>query len=139
MLTKDDYQFGLKLKVRDYECDMQGIVNNSVYQNYMEHTRHEFILTMGLSFAELCEQDIIVVVARIAIAFKNSLHSNESFISTVSVKKEGVKYIFDQAIFNAESGQVIATAIVTAVAKVKGRLSHAAIIDEAIIKMEASQ
>ena len=28
--------YRLKFKVRDYECDMQGIVNNSVYQNYLE-------------------------------------------------------------------------------------------------------
>ena len=47
------YQYGLTLKVRDYECDLQGVVNNSNYQCYMEHTRHEFWLALGDSFAEL--------------------------------------------------------------------------------------
>ena len=44
------------MKVRDYECDLQGIVNNANYQHYLEHTRHEFLLSTGVSFAALHEQ-----------------------------------------------------------------------------------
>jgi acyl-CoA thioester hydrolase len=32
----DAHAFASEMSVRDYECDMQGIVNNSVYQNYLE-------------------------------------------------------------------------------------------------------
>jgi acyl-CoA thioester hydrolase len=39
--------FSLEMKVRDYECDMQGIVNNAVYQNYLEWARHEYLLSRG--------------------------------------------------------------------------------------------
>ena len=39
--------------VRDYECDLQGIVNNANYLHYMEHTRHEFLRHNGISFAQL--------------------------------------------------------------------------------------
>ena len=42
-----DYIFKLTDKVRDYECDLQGVVNNSNYQHYMEHTRHELARTSG--------------------------------------------------------------------------------------------
>lgn len=135
MLTKDTFQYQVELAVRDYECDMQGIVNNAIYQNYMEHTRHEFIKTLGLNFTTLCEQGIDVVVARIAIAFKNSLRGDDRFISCVSVEKQGVKYVFDQAIFNAETGQVIATGKVTTVARVNGKLSPAPFIDKALEKL----
>ena len=47
------YIFELQMKVRDYECDLQGIVNNANYQHYIEHTRHEFLSSLGVSFAHL--------------------------------------------------------------------------------------
>ena len=31
------YIYELEMKVRDYECDLQGIVNNANYQHYLEH------------------------------------------------------------------------------------------------------
>mgnify|MGYP000076768217 len=51
-----NYIYELPMKVRDYECDLQGIVNNANYQHYLEHTRHEFLLSAGVSFAGLHEQ-----------------------------------------------------------------------------------
>ena len=49
----EKYIYELKMKVRDYECDLQGIVNNANYQHYLEHTRHEFLTSVGISFARL--------------------------------------------------------------------------------------
>lgn len=139
MLKKADFDYSLQLKVRDYECDMQGIVNNSVYQNYMEHTRHEFIQELGLSFSELCEKGIDVVVARIEIAFKNSLVSKDRFDSCVSVKREGIKYIFNQAIFNATTGQIIATGKVVSVSRINGKLATCQEIDDALDTFQKSK
>ena len=62
--------FTLDFKVRDYECDMQGIVNNSVYQNYLEHARHEYLLAKGIDFAELARQKINLVVLRAELDYK---------------------------------------------------------------------
>lgn len=52
-----NYIYELEMKVRDYECDLQGIVNNANYQHYLEHTRHEFLTSAGVSFAGLHEQE----------------------------------------------------------------------------------
>ena len=75
------YIFELQMKVRDYECDLQGIVNNANYQHYIEHTRHEFLSSLGVSFARLHEEGIDPVVARLNMAFKTPLKSGDEFIS----------------------------------------------------------
>ena len=63
------YIFELEMKVRDYECDLQGIVNNANYQHYIEHTRHEFLAQTGLNIAQLHAEGVDPVVARLQMAF----------------------------------------------------------------------
>lgn len=114
----EKYDFELKFKVRDYECDLQGVVNNSVYQNYLEHTRHEFMQSIGLDFSDLYKRGIVAVVARINLAYKQPLVSGDSFISRLKVKHEGVKYIFYQDIYRLPDeklclkGEVITTTLI---------------------------
>ena len=70
----------LEFKVRDYECDMQGVVNNGVYQNYLEHARHEFLLSQGINFSEVTAAGINLVVIRAELDYKQSLSSNDRFV-----------------------------------------------------------
>ncbi len=105
--------FKIELKVRDYECDLQGIVNNSVYQNYFEHARHEFLLDNGLSFAELAAREINLVVTRIEIDYKKPLRSNDHFFVTVKAEKVGkIRGQFTQQIFRSSDQQLMASAVV---------------------------
>ncbi|MDA3891129.1 MAG: acyl-CoA thioesterase [Salinivirgaceae bacterium] len=129
-----DYQYELEFKVRDYECDLQGVVNNSVYQNYLEHTRHEFLESMGVSFAELFEKGIMAVVARADIQFKTPLKSGDKFISKLNVEKEGIKYLFHQDIYRLPDEKLSIKAIITAVTVVNGRLKNSEELDELILK-----
>ena len=76
------YLFTLEDKVRDYECDLQGVVNNANYQHYMEHARHEFLEYLGENFGAMHEQGIDAFVARVDIQYKHSLTdilTNKSF------------------------------------------------------------
>ena len=126
----DKYIYELPMKVRDYECDLQGIVNNANYQHYLEHTRHEFLLSVGVSFAELHRQGVDPVVARISMAFKTPLRSGDEFLSKLYLKKEGIKYVFYQDIFRKSDGKVAIKSVVETVCVVNGRLSGSELFDK---------
>ena len=111
------------MKVRDYECDLQGIVNNANYQHYIEHARHEFILTQGISFADLHNRGIDCVVARIKMAFKAPLRSGDEFLSCLNVKKEGARYVFYQDIIRQPDQTLSMRAQVEVVCLVNGQLA----------------
>ena len=117
--------YELEMKVRDYELDLQGIVNNSVYQNYLEHTRHEFLLKSKLSFDQLHNKGIDAVVSRIEMSFKFSLRSGDTFISKLYVAKEGVKYVFYQEIRRKEDNKLCIKAKVDTVVVINGKLASA--------------
>lgn len=125
-----NYTYQLKMKVRDYECDMEGIVNNANYQHYMEHTRHEFLLETGISFAEMCEQNIISVVARIAIDYKTPLRSRDEFLSCLNIRQEGIRYVFYQDIYRLPDMKLATRGKVDIVCLVDGKLSRCPELEE---------
>lgn len=118
-----EYIFDLTLKVRDYECDLQGIVNNANYQHYTEHTRHEFLRSEGISFADLHNRGIDAVVARLQMAFKTPLRSGDEFVSRLALRKEGIKFVFIQDIFRLPDLKPVLRSTVETVCLVNGRLS----------------
>lgn len=117
-------KYSLNFRVRDYECDLQGIVNNANYQHYLEHARHEYIKTLGLDFSELHAQGIDFVVARIEMNFKTPLKSGDDFEVTVAMKKEGIRWIFLQNIYRLPDQKPVVLAKVDAVSIVNGRLTE---------------
>jgi len=115
-------KFSIELDVRDYELDVQGIVNNSVYQNYLEHARHEFLHHHGIDFVEFAQNNILLVVKNIEMNFKNSLVSRDKFKIEVAAEKEGnLKVVFHQNIIRIADNKAILTAKVTGVAIKNGR------------------
>ena len=118
------YIFSLEMEVRDYECDLQGIVNNANYQHYTEHTRHEFLRAHGVSFAELHARGIDAVVARMQLQFKTPLRSTDRFVSRLALRKEGIKYVFQQDIFRLPDERPVLKSTVEAVCLVDGKLGE---------------
>ena len=74
-----DAHFSLQMKVRDYECDLQQIVNNAVYQQYCEHARHEYLRQLGIDFAALHDRGIDLVLVRAEVDYHYPLRSGDRF------------------------------------------------------------
>lgn len=129
-----EYRFELEMKVRDYECDIQGVVNNGVYQNYLEHTRHEFIKSVGLDFAELHKQGIDPMVYRIEIDFKLPLRSGDEFICKLNFEQEGnLKLNFFQDIYRKSDHKLSVKAKVVAVVIQNGKPVAPKVFTDALI------
>lgn len=115
--------FTLEMSVRDYECDLQGVVNNAVYQNYLEHARHEYLKAIGIDFAALAAQGINLVVTRVEIDYKTSLTSGDRFV--VEVRPERISPVrigFRQDICRLPDRKPVVKALVTGTAlNAKGR------------------
>ncbi len=123
MIDQKSNGFAIDLQVRDYECDMEGIVNNAVYLNYLEHARHEFLKTVGIDFVELTRQGIKPVVLRSEVDYKASLRSGNCFRIGVSVERVSkLRVAFVQDICRLSDSEIVARArIITAVISASGR------------------
>ena len=109
--------FRLEMAVRDYECDLQGVVNNAVYQNYLEHARHEYLKILGIDFAALAAQGINLVVTRVEIDYKTSLTSGDAFVVEVKMARASpVRIVFEQTIYRQPDHKLIIKALVTGTA-----------------------
>lgn len=109
--------FEFELKVRDYECDMDHVVNNAVYLNYLEHARHELLDTKGLRFGELSKRGISLVVTRIEVDYKGSLRSGDSFVVRTELRRSGrIRFLFTQTIHRLPDSRLMLSAVVTGTA-----------------------
>ncbi len=112
----------VEFKVRDYECDIQGVVNNANYQHYLEHARHEFLLSKGISFMELHEEGIDLIVTKVEIDYKYPLKSRDSFVVRTNIQRMGnVRLLFLQDIVRLPDEKLIAKASITGVSTKNGR------------------
>ncbi|KAB2954300.1 acyl-CoA thioesterase [Heliorestis acidaminivorans] len=128
------YQYELAFQVRDYECDLQGIVNNAVYLNYLEHARHEFMHEKGIDFAALHKEGKDLVVVRMEVDYKHSLTSRDRFVVRIKVSKESrLKTAFYQTIYRLPDEKVVLKAKVVGVCLQQGKPVLFSDIDKLII------
>jgi acyl-CoA thioester hydrolase len=112
----ENYDFELEMQVRDYECDIQGIVNNSVYQNYLEHCRHSFLHKAGLDFAGLHNEGVDAVVIRAELDYKFPLRPGDAFLVRLKMAKQGwLRIIFKQQVIRKSDKKLMVDAKITTV------------------------
>jgi acyl-CoA thioester hydrolase len=105
--------FDLEFNVRDYECDMDHVVNNAVYLNYFEHARHELLGRKGIRFGDLSKRGISLVVTRVEVDYKASLRSGDSFVLRTALGRIGrIRFQFTQTIYRLSDMRLMANAVV---------------------------
>ena len=120
--SQSKYQNELEFVVRDYECDLQGVVNNANYLHYIEHARHQWLESVGIDFAALHEQGIDLIVVRIEIDYKYPLRSRDRFMVRSALHREGrLKLICSQDIYRKSDERLIAQTRVVTTALQNGR------------------
>ena len=129
-----NYIFETRMEVRDYECDIEGIVNNANYVHYCEHTRHLFLQQCGLSFADMHQKGVDAVVARMTLQYKVPLRPDDVFWSRLNLKKEGIRYVFYQDLYRAADEKLCFRAQIELVCLVNGRLGNSEEYDKAFEK-----
>jgi acyl-CoA thioester hydrolase len=125
----------LEFKVRDYECDMDRVVNNAVYLHYLEHARHEMLAAaLGVQFGELSKGGTSLVVTRIELDFKASLRSGDSFVVRTALQRVGrIRLQFLQNIYRSTDQRWMLAAVVTGTAlNARGRPEIPPVLEAAL-------
>ena len=130
-MEQKKYIFETRMEVRDYECDIQGIVNNANYLHYTEHTRHRFLKSLGVCFAYLHNKGVDAVVAPMQLTYKVPLTCDDEIISRMGLKKQGLRWVFNHDLFRASDEQLCFHADVDLVTLINGRLGNSKEYDEA--------
>ena len=94
--------------VRDYELDLQGIVNNAVYLNYFQNARNLQFQEVGLDWKAWHREGRDFVLVRSEIDYKGSLREEEPFkLITTTSRVSRLRILFHQQIFSERSGKLL--------------------------------
>ena len=69
--------------VRSYECDSYSHVNNSVYLNYLEYARMEYLHAIGFDYKGLVEAGYYLYVTHVDIYYKASAFLDDKLLIEV--------------------------------------------------------
>jgi acyl-CoA thioester hydrolase len=91
------------LRVRTYECDSYGHVNNANYLNYLETARYEFLKDVGFDYPAMIRAGYGVYIARVEIDYKKSaLTDDVLLIRSWPIKKGAVSGVIQQEILRGK-------------------------------------
>ena len=99
------------VQVRTYELDSFGHVNNSVYLNYLEEARSEFLKQMGVSFHDFARLGVQLVIVESYVKYVSAARYGDQI--TIAGKIRGITAVaayIDYTLTETGSGRLIATA-----------------------------
>lgn len=108
--------FSVDFEVRDYELDQYGVVNNAVYQNYLEHGRHQFLHQIGIDPAKVARSGKSLTLSEITVKYLSPLLSRETFRVEVAIGEiGGARVVFLQKIHALGENRLVLSARAVAV------------------------
>jgi YbgC/YbaW family acyl-CoA thioester hydrolase len=109
-------KFTQRLKVRSYELDAQGHVNNSVYLSYLEYARVATMEQLGIPYQDYLRKGKYVAIAEVRLKYLYPATLGDELEITLQViQAKRTSLTFKQEIFNTKTGKKVLDAELVAV------------------------
>ena len=105
-----------RIRVRSYELDSFGHVNNAIFLNYLEYAREEFLQQKGLSFKSFNGWQAFPYVIKINIEYKSAAKSGDLLEIRGTIPQwTRTSFTMRKEIFNLSNNRIAAKAEVVLV------------------------
>jgi len=89
----------MTLRVRPYECDLYGHVNNAVYLNYLETARDQMLADLGLDYQALVSSGHGIWVAAAHLSYLSPAFPGEELtVRTIQTDAGAVSAVLKQTV-----------------------------------------